>query len=107
MNQYTEQQKSHFREEFQERKKRRMITSFVILFLMVVVTVLTFPSFVLFGLSKYVWGPLFTLIVIGGLAYIIIDWRCPVCNGILGNVFSTNFCPKCGFSFLRTKSRED
>jgi len=108
---YTDQQKSHFREEFSRRKKRRLATSFIVLFLMIGVTILTFPRFVLFGMPKYVWGPVFTLIVMGGLFYIIIDWRCPVCNGILGNVFSTNFCSKCGFSFIpdnytgRTKIR--
>lgn len=59
----------------------------------------TMPSFVLFGMPKHVWGLPFTLLIIGLLLFIVIDWRCPVCKGFMGDVFQTKFCPKCGYKF--------
>jgi rubrerythrin len=82
--QYTEEQERHFRQEFQKRKKRRI----------------TYPNFVLFGMPKHVWGPIFTLVILGLIIFIIVDWRCPVCKGLMGEVFQTKFCPKCGFKLM-------
>jgi hypothetical protein len=95
---YTEEQKSQFQQAFQKRKKRR-ITVFVIAMSLLIGAFFTYPSFVLFGMSKHVWGPVFTLVILGLLLFIIIDWRCPVCKGLMGDVFQTKFCSKCGYKF--------
>ena len=96
--QYTEEQKNQFQEAFQKRKKRR-ITVFVIAMSLLIGVSLTYPSFVLFGMPKHVWGPVFTLVILGLLFFIFLDWRCPVCNGLMGDVFQSKFCPKCGYQF--------
>jgi hypothetical protein len=96
--QYTEEQKRHFQQEFQKRKKRRLTVFFIVIGLMIG-ALFTYPNFVLFGMPKTVWGPVFTLVILGLLLVIIIDWRCPVCNGLMGDVFQTKFCPRCGYKF--------
>jgi len=96
--QYTEEQKKHFQQAFQKRKKRR-ITVFIITMSLLIGAFFSFPNFILFGLPKHVWGPVFTLVILGLLIFIIIDWRCPVCKGLMGDVFQTKFCPKCGYKF--------
>ena len=96
---YTEEQKSQFQEAFHKRKKRR-ITVFFIAMTLLIGAFFTYPSFILFGMPKHVWGPVFTLVIIGLLLFIIIDWRCPVCKGLMGDVFQSKFCPKCGYKFM-------
>jgi hypothetical protein len=96
--QYTEEQKRQFQQEFHKRKKRRLMV-FIIAMGFMIGALFTFPNFILFGLPKHVWGPVFTLIILGLLIFIIIDWRCPVCKGFMGDVFQTKFCPKCGYKF--------
>ena len=96
--QYTEEQKSHFQQVFQKRKKRR-ITVFIIAMSLLIGVFFTYPSFILFGMPKHVWGPGFTLVILGLLLIIFLDWRCPVCKGLMGDVFQSRFCPKCGYKF--------
>lgn len=95
---YMEDQRRHFQQEFQKRKKRR-ITVFTIAMGLLIGALFTFPKFNLFGLPKHVWGPAFTTVIIGLLIFIIIDWRCPVCKGLMADVFQSKFCPKCGYEF--------
>jgi len=96
--QYTEEQISQFQQVFQKRKKRR-ITVFIIAMSLLIGVFFTYPSFVLFGMPKHVWGPIFTLVILGLIIFIIVDWRCPVCRGLMGDVFQSRFCPKCGYKF--------
>lgn len=96
---YTEEQKSQFQHVFQKRKKRR-ITVFFIAMTLLIGAFFTYPSFILFGMPKHVWGPVFTLVIIGLLLFIFFDWRCPVCKGLMGDVFQSKFCPKCGYKFM-------
>jgi hypothetical protein len=95
---YSKEQRRFFQQEFQKRRKRRLMV-FIIAMGLMIGAFFTFPDFVLFGMQKTVWGPVFTLLIIGLLIFIIIDWRCPVCKGIMGDVFQTKFCPKCGYKF--------
>ncbi len=95
---YSKEQRRFFQQEFQKRRKRRL-TVFIIAMGLMIGAFFTFPDFVLLGMPKHVWGPVFTLLIIGLLIFIIIDWRCPVCKGIMGDVFQTKFCPKCGYKF--------
>ena len=96
--QYTDEQNRQFQQEFQKRKKRRLLV-FIIAMGLMIGALFTFPDFVLFGMQKSVWGPVFTLLIIGLLIFIFIDWRCPVCKGLMGDVFQSKFCPKCGYKF--------
>ena len=88
-----------YQEVFQKRKKFRLITMFSALFLMIAIVLLAFPSWILFGMPKLVWAPFFYLIMFAHLIGIGLTWRCPSCNGILGDVFNTRYCSKCGLNF--------
>jgi hypothetical protein len=98
LKEYTKEQKSHFQQAFQKRKKRR-ITVFIIAMSLLIGVFFTYPSFILFGMPKHVWSPGFTLVILGLLLIIFLDWRCPVCKGLMGDVFQSRFCPKCGYKF--------
>ncbi|PLW96879.1 MAG: hypothetical protein C0591_07900 [Marinilabiliales bacterium] len=81
---YTKEDIEKIRVEFQKRRKRRVgLFVFALGFLLIV-------GFVALPLMDYYGVP---RLVIG------LVWRCPVCNGILGDVFTTKYCTKCGFHF--------
>lgn len=88
-----------YRKSFERRKQIRMITFFIAIFMMIAVFILAFPSWVLFGMPKQVWAPFFYLILFADLIGILLTWRCPGCNGLLGEVFSQRYCSKCGLRF--------
>ena len=90
---------SKYRSIFKKRKTIRITTAFTAIFLMIAVVFLAFPSWVLFGMPKLVWAPFFYLIMFAHLIGIGLTWRCPSCNGLLGDVFNTKFCSKCGLQF--------
>jgi hypothetical protein len=89
-----------YREIFNRRRIIRISIFVTILSLLVIVFILGFPSWRLFGIGKMTWAPLFYIIMFGLIILIAVVWRCPVCNGLLGDVFSTKFCSKCGFKFF-------
>jgi len=51
------------------------------------------------GVQRQLWAPLVYLFMFAVILSIAVLWRCPVCNGLLGNVFTTKYCSKCGFKF--------
>ncbi len=86
-------------EIFVRRRSIRISIFITILLLMIIIFTLGFPSWNLFGMEKMTWTPLFYLIIFGLIIIIAFVWRGPVCNGLLGDVFNTKFCSKCGFKF--------
>jgi hypothetical protein len=89
-------EQARLRAVFKRRRAARKVICFGALALMVGVTLLAFPSWELFGLPKLVWAPFFYLVMFGLIIAIAVMWRCPSCNALLGDVFSTRFCSKCG-----------
>jgi len=94
-----DQELAKLREIFKKRKRIRIITALSAIFLMIAIVLLAFPSWELFGMPKRTWAPFFYLIMFAHLLGIGLTWRCPGCNGLLGDVFNTRFCPKCGLKF--------
>ncbi|MFC2083694.1 hypothetical protein ACFLS9_01420 [Bacteroidota bacterium] len=97
---YNDDEIKKYKEEFKRRRSVRVGIFIFALVLLIGVTLLAFPSWELFGMPKLVWAPFFYIIMFGIIISIAIIWRCPACNGLLGDVFSTKFCPKCGFKFF-------
>ena len=87
--------------KFRKRRMYRMITFFMAIFIMVAVVILAYPSWILFGLPKQTWAPFFYLIMFAHLIGIGLTWRCPSCGGLLGDVFNTRYCSKCGLNFYK------
>lgn len=94
-----EEEHLKIKSKYLKRKRIRIWIMFIALFLLIGVTVLAFPSWELFGMPKIVWAPFFYLILFALLIGIGVFWRCPACNGLLGDVFSSKYCPKCGYKF--------
>jgi hypothetical protein len=91
-------QKEDFKHEFEKRKKRRIAVS-VFIMVLLIGALFTYPRFELFGIPKHIWGSILSFVIIGLILFIALDWRCPVCKGLMGDVFQTKFCPKCGYKF--------
>lgn len=89
----------NYRRIYRKRRKFRIITFAITMSFMVLAFILAFPSWILFGMPKHVWAPYFYFILFVDLLLIIITWRCPGCNGLLGEVFSVRYCSKCGLKF--------
>ncbi len=93
---YASEQIMRIRRSFRRRRSIRIGILILILSVLVGVTLMAFPSWELFGLPKMAWAPLFYLLMFALLFLIALVWRCPSCNGLLGDVFNTRHCPKCG-----------
>ena len=93
---YSPEQILHYRQVFKKRRSIRIGIAVIVLSLLLGITALAFPSWVLFGMPKMVWAPFFYLIMFGLIILIALVWRCPACNGLLGDIFSTKYCSKCG-----------
>ncbi len=96
---YTEDVIIKYKEEFKRRRSIRIGISVSILVILISVTILAFPTWELFGMPKLMWAPFLYLTMFGLIAGIAFIWRCPVCNGLLGDIINTKYCSKCGFKF--------
>jgi transcriptional regulator with XRE-family HTH domain len=81
-----------YRRKFQRRKALRIIIAFSAGFVLLMTALIVVNSWV----PKSVWGPIYFVLMGCHLIAIAIVWRCPGCNVLLGEVFSTYYCNKCG-----------
>jgi len=84
---------------FEKRKQIRIYTFAFAMFLFAAALLL-----LLSGIARHSWAPFFYLLFFLDLIVIFIIWRCPGCNGLLGEVFSVKYCSKCGLKFYDEKS---
>lgn len=96
---HTPEQLEEIRREFNKRKRYRLIFFYTFLAVLLVTGIVLLPLMGWLGIPKLIWAPPVYIILFLLLALIVFWWRCPVCNATLGNVFSTKFCPGCGFRF--------
>ena len=101
-----EEKLNEYRKIFEKRKKFRLITFYAAIGLMIAIALLGFPSWKIFGMPKHVWSPFFYLLMFAHLIGIVLTWRCPGCNRILGDVFNTRFCSYCGLRFYNQGGTE-
>jgi transcriptional regulator with XRE-family HTH domain len=87
------------RSTFEKRKQIRLFTFAFALFLFAAALLLR-----LSGIARHSWAPFFYLLFFSDLLVIGLTWRCPGCNGLLGEVFSVKYCSKCGLKFYDEKS---
>lgn len=92
-----EEKLAKYRKAFQIRKTTRLILAgMAMLVLLSAAILLLFPN-----LPKRIWAPFIYIFMFGILIGIGLTWRCPSCNAILGDVFNTRFCSKCGLRFTK------
>lgn len=82
------------RQTFRQRRQVRIITFIAALFLLFITLVLIFS-----GIPKMRWAPFIYILFFIDFIVIGLTWRCPGCNGLLGDVFNARYCPKCGLKF--------
>jgi hypothetical protein len=88
------------RESFQKRKSFRRMLFIVVLLFLIFIGLLVMPLMDRLGIERLVWAPFVYLFMFLILVAIAMVWRCPACNALLGDVFTTRFCPKCGCKFV-------
>lgn len=104
---YTKEDIERIRVEFENRRKRRIGLFVVALVFLLIVGFVALPLMDYYGVPRLVWAPFVYLVMFGILIAIGFVWRCPVCNGLLGDVFTTRYCSKCGFKFLDTTDADE
>lgn len=92
----TSEQITKIRRSFRRRRSIRIGIFILVLSVLVAVTLMAFPSWELYGHPKMAWAPFFYLLMFALLLLIALVWRCPSCNALLGDVFNTRYCPRCG-----------
>jgi len=88
-----------YRRIFRKRKNIRkygLISALAFLILMGIY-IIFLERFI--DIPRLAWTPFVYLIMFGYIAVIAITWRCPGCGGLLGDVFNTRYCSKCGLHF--------
>jgi hypothetical protein len=93
---YTEPEKSEFREEFKRRRSRQIFLAVPLIAMILLFAVLRGRKVEIPGVPVSVLGPLFLALVVAALVYSLYNWRCPACNRYLGRDLSPRFCNKCG-----------
>lgn len=95
----SEKEDGKIKQEFLKRRSRRITLFVFALFFLLIVGFVAIPLMEMLQVAKYYWAPFVYLVMFGVIISIAYVWRCPVCNAMLGNVFTTKYCSKCGFKF--------
>lgn len=90
---------AELRKKFKRRKDIRFVS--IISALVFLVLVGFYIVFIerYFNIPRFAWAPFVYIIMFAYIAIIAISWRCPGCGGLLGDVFNTRYCSKCGLEF--------
>jgi transcriptional regulator with XRE-family HTH domain len=83
-----------YQNTFKKRRTARYILVGTALFTLLIAFLL-----LLLDVPKMYFAPVIYILMFAHLIAIGLIWRCPYCNGLLGDVFNTRYCSKCGFRF--------
>lgn len=85
-----------YRKAFRQRRTARYILAGTAM-----LTLLMAATLLFLGVPKMQFAPVIYILMFSHLIAIGLTWRCPYCNGLLGDVFNTRYCSKCGFRFSK------
>ena len=77
--------------EFRKRKARQWIAT-----ALVCVAIALAVGFAVGGLPEKVVAPICIATPMAVAVFSLVNWRCPACEGYLGNRMNPKFCSKCG-----------
>jgi hypothetical protein len=97
MTEYTEEQAEKYRQEYINRKRRRLLSTVPFFFFTAVALVARLSPGGFLGIPFSIAGPVAYASLLATIVYRIIDWRCPACNSFLSLDANPKFCQKCGF----------
>jgi len=94
---YTEQQKTEFKERFAKKWRRQIVLTIVSIGAMSPLVIAEkSANQAAFGIPPSVWGPFVLVMLVTFAGLTLYNWRCPACGRYLGRSFRPSFCPKCG-----------
>lgn len=94
--QYTEQQQVEIKTEFATRRRRQILTAVPSLAVLVALALQGDSGATLLGLGPDVWPFVAAAVIVGAVAFSLVNWRCPACHKYLGKSINPAFCSKCG-----------
>lgn len=95
--QFTERQKSEFKEAFAQRRRKQIwVAALIIPMVLLVVFSEDRGAGTVLGYSSEVFGPIFLAAVAIAVVFSFRNWRCPACNKYLGRAMNPKFCQNCG-----------
>jgi hypothetical protein len=98
---FTEDKTNRIRKAFRKRRRMRITLFWLALAFLLVVGLVVLPLMDSLGVPRLVWAPFVYAFMFGVLIATAFIWKCPACNGLLGDVFSTRYCSKCGYDFSK------
>ena len=84
-----------FKSQFSARRRNQLVLTVPLVAVMLLL-VFSEGKETILGIPLTVAGPAAIVVILGGLAYSLFNWRCPACNKYLGKAISPKFCAKCG-----------
>jgi rubrerythrin len=97
MKEYPEEQAEKYRQEYINRKRRRLLSTVPFFFFAAIALIARLNTGGFFGIPFSIAGPVAYATLLAVVVFRIVDWRCPVCNKILSLDSNPKFCQKCGF----------
>lgn len=94
----TEEQRAAIRTQFSARRRNQIVLAIPVIALVLLLALSKGRESVL-GMPMSVFGPIAFVLVLGGLAFSLYNWRCPACNKYIGKAMNPRFCAKCGVEF--------
>ncbi len=94
---YADRQKALIKTEFAARRRNQILVSIPLIAMIVLLVVSgENPDQAVLGMPVTVWGPVFTVFLVGGIGFSLYNWRCPACKKYLGKSINPRFCSTCG-----------
>jgi len=95
---YTEDQKARLRSEFAVRRRRQLFLSIPLAVFMIVILIMLDDKSKapILGLPPSVVVVVFAVVMIAGIGFSLVNWRCPACRRYLGKHINPSFCHRCG-----------
>ena len=97
---YTKEEVKKLREIYHHRKSQRITLFIITLIALIGIGLVIMPFMDMIGINRRLWAPIAYILIFGLILASAYVWRCPACKGPLGDIFSTRYCPKCGFRFF-------
>jgi hypothetical protein len=95
---YTEEQKAAFRTEYAARRKKQLFISIPLAVFMIGVLLVLDEKAKgpIFGVSPSIVVAVLAAVMVAGVVFSLLNWRCPACRRYLGKHINPSFCHRCG-----------
>jgi hypothetical protein len=84
---------------FQARRRLQILGLVIVVVVALLAVIARLSDSALPGLPLSFWGPVAAIVLVAKIIFLLVNWRCPRCNAVLGPNYSPRFCSKCGLEF--------